>query len=156
MPRKKPLSEKEILKQKYVYATQPFQVAQGKDHHFVKTHRYMVYHRNYIKMSSNAKVVLSYMYMVAFWNYDKDGYNEYLYSQTFDFSTTYLEVVGVMNKLTAMRAMQELEHYGFIERVNTTGKGKGITQRWRFSSKWMTGERPYFKQDKRRSIKPPS
>lgn len=104
------------------------------DKTYTRITKYMKHHPNYLKLSTNAMVVLDYMKDVAF-----DFFNEeYLIFGTFDFSVSYVvDKLKIMSIKTARNAINELQHYGFIEKVNNTGLGKGFTSKWRFSNKWQ-------------------
>lgn len=105
---------------------------------FIKITHYMLTHPNYIKLSSSAKVM---------WIYMRDWIcksEEYLEKATFDFSTTMLVRLKVMSNKTAIKALKELEYYGFIQKENNVNSFTGITQKWSFSDRWYTGERRTF------------
>ena len=95
-------------------------------------------HPNYIKLKTSAKVLLDYMRDWAF------ASEEFAKHQTFDFSTTMLVKQKIMSNKTTIKALNELEHYGFIQKENNATQNSGITQKWSFSSEWYTGIKRTF------------
>lgn len=136
MSKKKRLkTDKEILYEKNIGKLQDFQLPIDENkRRYVRITHYMLQHINYKKLSSSAKVALLYMYDWAF------SSEEYLHFKTFDFSTTLLTRNDVMSNKTAISALRELEHYGFIQKENNACQSSGITQKWSFSNKWYKGE----------------
>ena len=133
-------SELQTLKEERIYKLQDFELPNNlkQEKRFVRITHYMLQHENYKKMSSSAKVVLLYMLDWAFASED------YVKTQTFDFSTTMLTRNGIMANKTAISALRELEHYGFIQKENNACKNSGITQKWSFSSSWYTETKRTF------------
>lgn len=136
--KKKFVSELQQLKEKNLYQIQDFEQPIGIDKRHIRLTHYMMYHINYRKLSSSAMVVLSYMKDWAF------ASEEYIRTKKFDFSTTMLSNLGVMSNKTTMRAFEELQHYGFIQKENNATKDSGITQKWSFTCEWYKGEKEKF------------
>lgn len=130
------------LRKKKVYVLQDFEIPLNeKNRSFTRITNYMKFHPNYLKMSSNAMVVLDYMKEWAF-NPKNDEYIKY---GTFDFAPSLIyNKLKIMSDKTARYALQELEHYGFIEKANNAGFQYGFTQKWKFSCKWQIGEKSKF------------
>lgn len=133
--RKKIKSERQLLLEKNVYQIQLFEQPPSQPKKFVRTSHYMLQHENYKKLLPNAKVALLYMIDWAFSN------EEFIETQKFDFSTTMLTTNGIMSNKTAISALQDLEHYGFIQKENNACKYSGITQKWSFSNEWYMGKK---------------
>lgn len=101
-----------------------------------KTH-YMLVHKNYQKLDFCSKVLLDYMIDWAM------GDDDFLKTGIFKYSTTMLkkEKISVMSNVTCIKALKELEYFGFIEKANNATYQSGLTQEWMFSDKWMRGEK---------------
>ena len=102
-----------------------------------KTH-YMLVHPNYQKLDFCSKVLYDYMVDWAF------GDDNFLKTGIFKYSTTMLKTneMNVMSNVTCIKALKELEYFGFIAKANNATYRSGITQEWMFSDKWMKGEKP--------------
>ena len=98
----------------------------------------MKFHPNYIKLKPNSKVLLEYM---KDWAFASEEFARY---QTFDFSTTMLVKHKIMSNKTTIKALNELEYYGFIQKENNATQNSGITQKWSFSNEWYTGIKRTF------------
>lgn len=141
---KQPLTPREIAYNENIAPIQDFQApkdAKEKERQYTKTTHYLLMHKNFIKLSNLAKVVLFYMYDWAFIDND-----DYLFNKKFKFSTTILENLGVASRKGVRSAFKELQHYGFIKKENNACPSGGFTQEWSFIIDWETGEKPNFKQ----------
>ena len=107
---------------------------------YVKQTHYMLVHENYIKLSSSAKVLLSYMKDWAF------ASESYIKTGIFEYSTTMLANMKVMSNKTQVEALNELQHFGFIKKENNARKEGGFTQEWSFSCEWYQGAKPEYKK----------
>lgn len=91
----------------------------------------MTEHDNFLALSGNAVKVYILMRTIIWEDID-----DYAKTKTFDFSANSLDKAGIMSKKTVIRAMKELEHYGFIRKENNATYQSGMKQRWSFSDEW--------------------
>ena len=135
MSRKKKIkTELQQLREERIYKIQDFEMPlENEQKRYTRLTHYMLHHDNYKNLSSSAKVLLTYMLDWAF------GSDEFARTQTFEYSTTMLSSKGIMSNKTTIKALDELQHFGFIEKENNATKESGITQKWSFSSEWYTG-----------------
>ena len=136
--KKKPLSAQEVAYEKNIRQIQDFEVPQGEDQRYIRLSIYMMSNPNWIKLSSSAKEVFVSMKAWALRS------EEYLFNLTFEYSTTLLYKIGAMSNNTCIRALKELQYYGFIEKVNNATTDGGFTQKWKFSAKWQEKTMPNF------------
>lgn len=105
----------------------------GEEKRFVKLSAYMLHHKNYIELSSSAKIALDYMRDWA------TNYNQFWETGKFEYSASMLENLGLMSRRNAVNCLKELRERGFI---NAEFKnGAGAINRWSFSNRWYTGEK---------------
>lgn len=141
MSRKKPKSEKDKLYEQNVKKPQSYEVPLQEEHkNFSRVYKYMTEHDNFLALSGNAVKVYVLM-RTEIW----EDIDDYAKTKTFDFSANSLDKAGIMSKKTVIRAMKELEHYGFIRKENNATYQSGMTQRWSFSDEWY--RRIYKKYD---------
>lgn len=70
----------------------------------------------------------------------------YIKNGTFEYSTTMLSKMRIMANKTQVEALNELQHYGFIQKENNARKDGGITQEWSFSCEWYNGTKGEYKK----------
>ena len=128
-------TEAEKLKDKHIFKVQTYERPVGESNRYFRIMHYMLMHRNFCNLSSNAVVV--YLYMRD-WVYDNE---EYLHSQIFPFSASMITNKRKMSRPTVVKALKELEHFGFIKRENNACFQSGLTQYWSFIDDWFTGEK---------------
>lgn len=135
----------------------------GEEKRFVKLSAYMLHHKNYIGLSSSAKIALDYMRDWA------TNCNQFWETRKFEYSASMLENLGLMSRRNAVNCLKELRERGFI---NAEFKnGAGAINRWSFSNRWYTGEKepeptpesyisvkntPYYKSCTGRNVDRPS
>lgn len=112
----------------------------GESGRFTKMYSYMLMHKNYIRLSNSAKTAYSYIKEFAYKS------KEFRENRTFDMSITLLDKLGILTAKTCGIAFRELEHYGFIKKVNNATFQSGITQKWAFSDEWYKREFEPFKR----------
>lgn len=135
MPRKKKIkTQLQQLREERIYKIQDFEMPlENEQKRYTRLTHYMLHHPNYIKLSSSAKVLLTYMLDWAF------ASDDFAKTQTFEYSTTMLSSKGIMSNKTTIKALEELQHFGFIQKENNATRDSGITQKWSFSNEWYTG-----------------
>lgn len=69
---------------------------------------------------------------------------QFIRTGTFDYSTTMLSSKGIMSNKTTIKALEELQHFGFIQKENNAVAKSGLTQKWSFSNEWYTGIKKGF------------
>lgn len=137
--KKKVKSEIQVLREERIFKIQDFEMPSNSEQkRYTRLTHYMLHHENYKKLSSSAKVLLTYMLDLAFASED------FVRTKTFEYSTTMLSRQGIMSNNTTIKALAELQHYGFIYKENNATKGSGMTQKWSFSSEWYTGIKKQF------------
>ena len=139
--RKRPKTESQKLYEKNVQIPQSFEIPKeenGKS--FSRFYTYMIMHPNYLSLSGNAVKIYTLM-RAKIW----EDINKYAKDKTFEFSANKIEAKGIMVKKTCIKALRELEHYGFIRKENNATFQSGITQRWSFSDEWSKRIYPKFK-----------
>jgi hypothetical protein len=140
MAKRKEKTAFEKMREERTAKVQIFEKPPKESGRYVKQTHYMLIHENYIKLSSSAKVLLSYMKDWAF------ASESYIKNGTFEYSTTMLSKMGVMSNKTQVEALNELQHYGFIQKENNARKDGGITQEWSFSCEWYNGVKGEYKK----------
>lgn len=141
MKKVKVKTERQLLLEKNIFKIQDFEQPEKEPKRFIRLSHYMLNHINYKKLSSSAKVALTYMLDWAF------ASDEFVKTQCFDFSTTLLTRNNIMANKTAITSLKELEYYGFIQKENNACKYSGITQKWSFSNTWYSGEKSDYKSN---------
>lgn len=137
------LNKRDLLKTR-IFDAQIFEIPINEiNRQYTKNYSYMKHHPNYIKMSSNAKVVLDYM---KEWALNPKN-EQYLNNGEFEFASSLISnKLKLMSDKTARYALLELQHYGFIEKTNNAGFQQGIVQKWKFSCEWQYEEKSKFKK----------
>lgn len=139
--KKKPKTQQEKLYEQNVQVPQSFEVPKmEKNKNFARIYQYMAENENFLSLSGNAVKIYIIM-RTSIW---KD-INDYAKTTTFNFSANKIDAVKTMSKKTCIRALRELEHYGFIRKENNATYQSGMTQRWSFSDEWS--KRTYKKFD---------
>ena len=103
----------------------PFKAYEGektKDTH-VRLTKSMLTHKNFIGLSSSAKIIYIYMKLWAI------GRDEVDYSKSLG--------SNILSPSTVLKAIRELIERGFIERVYFSNGGGHKPNRYKFSSKWI-------------------
>lgn len=132
--KKKIKTQEQLLLEKNVYNIQDFEIpkSETQNRQYTRNFNYMKFHKNYIRMTSNAKVALEYIKYFAFKN------EQYINNKKFDLSYSLLATMMNVSSKTARYSLVELEHYGFIQKENNAGQGYGFTQKWSLSANWYT------------------
>ena len=128
----------DLLFQENVAKPQQHERTSPQDKQFVRIFNSMLDNKNYMALSGSAVKLFQYMKQWAIKN------KEYKTYGTFDYSTGLLESEGIMAKKTCAMALKELEHYGFIKKMNNATSGCGFAQKWAFSDEWQKGDKPVF------------
>ena len=147
MAKKREKTAFEKMREERTAKVQIFEKPPKESGRYVKQTHYMLMHENYIKLSSSAKVLLSYMKDWAF------ASESYIKHGIFEYSTTMLSNAGVMANKTQVEALNELQHYGFIKKDNNARTDGGITQEWSFSCEWYMGSKPKYVKKYKPSVK---
>lgn len=128
-------TELQKLREENIYKIQDFEQPSKEEKRYIRLSHYMLHNINYIRLSSSAKVLLMYMLDWAF------ASEEFAKTQKFNYSTTMLDRQGVMSNKTTIKALEELQYYGFIQKENNATQDSGITQKWSFINEWYKGEK---------------
>lgn len=129
--KKQQKTQNQQMYEKYVRAPQPYERVDQSDNQFFRIFVQMVKHPNYLSLSGSAIKIYTIM-RAQIWENIKDYSN----TREISFSSNEIERKGIMSKKTCIKALRELEHYGFIEKANNAMYQSGYTQRWKFSDEW--------------------
>ena len=130
----------DILFQENVARPQEHERKSSQDKQFVRIFNSMLESENFIQLSGSAVKLLLYMKQWAIKN------KEYKTYGTFDYSSGLPLKKGFMAKRTCATALKELEHYGFIKKMNNAMDGCGFAQKWAFSDEWQKRTKPPFER----------
>lgn len=131
-------TQDDILFEKNVKEPQKHERTSPKDKQYVRIFNSMLGSENFMHLSGSAVKLLIYMKQFANKN------PEYKKEKTFNYSTGLPVEKGFMAKRTCANALKELEHYGFIMKMNNAVSGCGFAQKWAFSDEWQKGTKePY-------------
>ena len=140
--RRKNKTETQKLYEKNVKEPQSFEIPKEENKKsFSRFYTYMINHQNFLSLSGNAVKVYTLM-RAEIW----EDINKYAKDMEFEFSANKIEAKGIMTKKTCIKALRELEHYGFIKKENNATYQSGLKQKWSFSDEWSKKIYSKFKE----------